>query len=60
MKDKLKSRKFWIVILSIAGLVATAISGEISVAQAVEKIVYIIMGYFGANGIEHLAINRKE
>jgi len=59
MIEKLRSRKFWIMILCLAGLAGTALSGEITVNEAVNKAVYIILGYFGANGIEHIANGRK-
>lgn len=59
MLEKLKSRKFWIAILSIMGLIGTALSGEIALNDAINKSVYIILGYFGANGIEHIAQTKR-
>jgi uncharacterized membrane protein len=57
---KMKSRKFWIAIFSVIGLIGAALSGEITLADAVGKSVFIILGYFGANGIEHLAEGVKK
>ena len=54
VKDKLKSRKFWIMLLCLGGLAGMALSGELNLKDAVDKAVYIIIGYFGANGLEHL------
>ncbi|MCP4632414.1 MAG: hypothetical protein GY855_05770 [candidate division Zixibacteria bacterium] len=59
MKDKLKSRKFWIMFCSIAGLAGMAMTGEVTLNSAINKAVYIILGYFGANGLEHLGDRNK-
>jgi hypothetical protein len=55
MKEKLKSRKFWIMIMTVFGLAGMALSGEIAPSEAINKAVYIVLGYFGANGVEHIA-----
>ncbi|GEM_PF-3611025 len=59
MYEKLKSRKFWILILCTAGIIGTALSGGLTVAEAVNRIVYLTLGYFGANGLEHIASGKK-
>ena len=58
MKEKLKSRKFWIMLLCIAGLVGAALSGELTANEAVDRTVYIVLGYFGANSLEHIGAKK--
>lgn len=48
-------RKITLTILACVTAIISALVGDLTVTQMVDAIVKICLGFFGANGVEHLA-----
>lgn len=48
--EKLKSRKLWATIAGVLAVVASVLANEVSVADAVNKVVLLVLGYVGVQG----------
>ena len=55
MNGKWGSRKLWILITSVVGILGTALSQSVTIEEAMIQVVRLVIAYFGANTAVHIA-----
>lgn len=60
MLEKLKSRKLWVAIMMIVGVIGAGLGGTIELTDAISQALQIAMVYLGAQGISDAAVALKK